>query len=252
MIHRLRVLPPALVAAVMFVMPAAAADVSHGQKPLDRTEIEKIVREYLVANPEVIMESLRAYETARRQQSEKEAQAALVKNREQLERNPAAPVAGNVNGDVTIVEFFDYQCGYCKRVIPAVQELLKTDPKVRYVFKEFPILGPESVVAAKAALAVWGIAPEKYLPFHVGLMQARGGLSEERIFEVGKTVGVDADRLRLAMADPRIEEELRRNLELGKAINVNGTPAFVVGGRLVPGAIDLDTMRELVAAARAG
>jgi protein-disulfide isomerase len=241
-----------LAAALICALPAAAAEPLAGPKAPDRAEIEKIVRDYIVANPEVILESLRAYEFARRQESEKEAQAALVSNREQLERNPAAPVAGNVNGDVTVVEFFDYQCGYCKRVIPTIQELLKTDPKVRYVFKEFPILGPESVVAAKAALAVWSIAPEKYLPFHVALMQSRGGLSEERIFEVGKSVGVDDGRLRTAMADPKIEEQLRRNLELGRAINVNGTPAFVIGGRLVPGAIDLETMRQLVAAARAG
>lgn len=227
-------------------VPAAAEAQS------ERGAVEAIVHDYIMAHPDVIIDSLRAYEAARRAEEEKGATEALAANRQMIERDPAAPFAGNAEGDVTVVEFFDYQCGYCKRAFPVVQEILKTDAKVRYVFKEFPILGPESVTAAKAALAVWTIAKDKYLAFHSSLMQLRGGLSEERIMEAAKGVGVDAGRLRTAMAEPAIEDTLRGNLELGRKINVNGTPAFIIGGRLVPGAMDLEHMRKEIAAARAG
>jgi protein-disulfide isomerase len=247
--ERIRVI--GLATAVAILAPATAGRAASDAGP-DRAAIEMIVREYILAHPDVILDSLRAYEAARRAEEEKGAAAALAASREAIERDPAAPVAGNPNGNVTVVEFFDYQCGYCKRVLPVMQELLKTDPNVRFVFKEFPILGPESVTAARAALAVWATARDKYVPFHTALMQSRGGLSEERIMETAKGVGLDVAKLRSAMAEPAIEETLQRNLEVGRAINVNGTPAFLIGGRLVPGALDLETMRRQIAQARAG
>lgn len=235
-----------LAAPVAIIPPAVAETIT------ERAAVEAIVREYILAHPDVILESVRAYEAARRAEEEKGAVAALAASRQEIERDPTSPVAGNPDGAVTVVEFFDYQCGYCKRVLPVVQELLKTDQKVRYVFKEFPILGPESVIAAKAALAVWTVAKDKYLPFHAALMQLRGGLNEDKIMAAAKDVGLDVDRLRAAMADPAIVQALNRNLELGRKINVNGTPAFIIGGRVIPGAIDLETMRKEIAAARAG
>lgn len=246
---RLRVIR--LATAVAILAPATAARAAGDTAP-DRAAIETIVREYILAHPDVILDSLRAYEAARRAEEEKGAAAALAASRDAIERDPAAPVAGNPNGNVTVVEFFDYQCGFCKRVLPVMQELLKTDLNVRYVFKEYPILGPESVTAAKAAIAVWQTAQDKYLAFHSALMQSRGGLSEEKILETAKGVGLDVGKLRTAMAEPAIEERIQRNLEIGRTINVNGTPAFLIGGRLVPGALDLETMRRQIAQARAG
>jgi len=153
---------------------------------------------------------------------------------------------------VTIVEFFDYQCPYCKRVFPAVQTLLKTDGNIRYVFKEFPILGPQSVVAARAALAAWKLDRDRYVPFHTALMQSRGRLSERKILDVAAEIGLDVERLRAAMADPGIDKVLARNAELARALDINGTPAFVIGEKVVPGAVDLETLTALVSQARGG
>lgn len=228
--------------------PAAAAEPPAAQ----RAEIEKIVREYLLNNPETIVEALQAYETRRHAAAAEASAAAIGPLRQELERDPAAPVAGNPKGGTTIVEFFDYRCGYCKRMVPTIQSLLKSDGDIRYVFREFPILGPESVTASKAALAVWKLAPEKYFPFHLSLMENRGALTEARVVELAQAQGIEPQRLRTAMADSAIEEHLRRTAELARKINVNGTPAFVIGGRLVPGAVELDSLKELIAAARAG
>lgn len=228
--------------------PAQAAELPAAQ----RSEIEQIVREYLLKNPETIVNALQAYEAQQNAAAEKASAAAIVTVRQELERDPAAPVAGNPKGGTTIVEFFDYRCGYCKRMVPTIQSLLKSDGDIRYVFREFPILGPESVTASKAALAVWKLAPEKYFPFHLALMENRGALTEARVLELAQAQGIEPQRLRTAMADSAIEEHLRRTAELARKINVNGTPAFVIGGRLVPGAVDLDTLKEMIAAARAG
>jgi protein-disulfide isomerase len=119
------------------------------------------------------------------------------------------------------------------------------------VFKEFPILGPDSVTASRAALAAWKIAPEKYLPFHLALMESRGEMNEARVLETGKKVGIDVDKLKAAMSDPAIKATIDRNVELARKLQINGTPAFIIGGQLVPGAVDLATLREMVATARA-
>ena len=228
--------------------PAHAAELPAAQ----RTEIEKIVREYLLKNPETIVDALQAYEARQGAAAEEASAAAIGPVRQELERDPGAPVAGNPKGGTTIVEFFDYRCGYCKRMLPTIQSLLKSDGDIRYVFRELPILGPESLTAAKAALAVWRLAPEKYFPFHVALMENRGALPEARVFELAQAQGIEPQRLRTAMADSAIEDHLRRTAELARKIGVNGTPALVIGGRLVPGAIELDSLKELITAARAG
>ena len=217
-----------------------------------RRDVENLIRDYLLNNPEVILESVRAYQAKREVQAEQSARAALAANRGQLDGDPMTPQAGNPKGDVTIVEFFDYNCGYCKRMIPALQELLATDKQVRYVFKEYPILRPDSETAARAALAVWKLAPDKYLPFHVALMSGRGELSEERIFKAAEPLGIDRAKLRATMDDPAVRDALRRNHELAQILNINGTPAFIVGDQLQPGAVDVAGLREMIAKARSG
>jgi protein-disulfide isomerase len=201
-------------------------------------------------NPDVLVEALTAYQARKEEAKSQEARSNLATYRSDITSDPATPFSGNPSGDVTVVEFFDYNCGYCKRMVPAIQELLQSDGKVRYVFKEFPILGPQSLVASKAALAVWKLAPEKHFAFHVALMGARGELSEERILGMAEKIGIDGARLRTAMEDPAIEQQIRRNLELGRLLDISGTPGFVIGERIVPGAIDLDTMRSMIADAR--
>ncbi len=172
----------------------------------------------------------------------------IIARRDELLNDPASPVGGNPDGDVTLVEFFDYQCPYCKKVLPSIQALLAEDRNLRYVFKEFPILGKASVFAARAALAAH--RQGKYLEFHMAVMPAKGKLTEARVMRLAKTAGLDTDRLRRDMADGTIDDSIRRNLELASALNVNGTPAFVIGDTVVPGAVDIDTLRSLIARER--
>ncbi len=240
---------PAAVHAAESSSPAAPSD-SDAMSPDQKAAFEQMIRVYILDHPEVVVESLQRWQEQQKAESDERAKAALAEHRELLENNPAVPVAGNAKGDVTIVEFFDYRCGYCKRVFPAIQELIETDGNIRYVFKEFPILGPDSMVASQAAQAVWFIDPDRYLDFHTELMGAKGPLNEDRVLDLAAKVGLDRAAVKKGMEDPRVAETLAGNLGLGRALGVNGTPAFVIGGQLVPGAIDLDAMKELVAEAR--
>jgi len=202
----------------------------------DRAAVEELVRRYILEHPEVIIESVKRFERRQQEAERAHQRAVLASLRADIENSPTSPVAGNPEGDVTVVEFFDYCCGFCKRVLPAIQELLRTDSGIRYVFKEFPVLGPDSVVAARAAIAAWNLDPEKYVAFHTDLMASRGALSEQRILQMAGRVGFEPAQLREAMKDPAVDVELQGNITLG--------------GRLVPGAIDLQQMRRLIAAAR--
>jgi protein-disulfide isomerase len=236
--------------AGLLAMPAAAA--SGTISPEQRQAIEAIIGEYITNNPDVVVNALQAYQVQLQREQQEQAEAALQEVEDELLRDPGTPVGGNPDGDVTIVEFFDYNCGYCKQVIPSIQTLLETDNDVRYVFKEFPILGPGSVMASRAALAVWNLEPEKYMPFHVAMMAHRGSLGEQQILEIADRVGIAPATLQAEMQNPEIEEQLRANIELGQRINVRGTPAFVINGEIVPGAVSLEALRELVSAAREG
>ena len=216
---------------------------------LDKDAIEGIVRDYLLRNPEVIEEAIGLLRA--KQQAEKQARsrAAIRENGEVLRAHPMSPVSGNADGDVTVVEFFDYQCGYCKRALPVMEALLETDANVRVVWKEFPILGPVSVFAARASMAAE--RQGRYLPFHLALMR-EPKLTEKKIFEIAGRTGLDMERLRQDMKDPAIGAYLDETQALARQLGIGGTPAFVVGDTLVPGIVDSARMKELVAAMRSG
>ena len=234
-----------LCAAVVAVGAAAAEEPFTPEKT---SAIEKIVREYILKNPEIIIEAARILRMRKETAARNQTRRTVLARRDELFNDPASPVGGNPQGDVTVVEFFDYQCPYCKRVLPSIQALLAEDGNLRYVFKEFPILGKASVFAARAALAAQ--RQGKYLEFHMAVMPAKGKLTEARVMRLAKTAGLDVDRLRRDMADGTIDDSIRRNLELASALNVNGTPAFVIGDTVVPGAVDIDTLRSLIARER--
>lgn len=238
-------------AALVFAGTASAA----GDGPLSSAQkdaVENIVREYLKENPEILVEAIRALRTKQEEAKRQQAQAALVAHSAALRNDPASPVGGNLNGDVTIVEFFDYRCGFCKRVFPAIMTLLGEDPNIRYVFKEFPILGPESEFASRAAQAVWFEDQNKYMPFHHALMGMKGNLTEARVLKEAEKIGIDTERLRTAMASPEVTSALQSNYALAKALGINGTPAFVIGDELVPGALDIAALKRLIVDARKG
>ncbi len=173
----------------------------------------------------------------------------IRENGEALRAHPMSPVSGNAEGDVTVVEFFDYQCGFCKRGLPTMEALLETDANVRVVWKEFPILGPVSVFAARASMAA--ARQGRYLPFHLALMK-EPELTEEKVLEIANRTGLEMGRLFQDMEDPAIQAYLDETRALAQQIGINGTPAFVIGGALVPGLVDAARMKDLVAAARSG
>ena len=215
----------------------------------DKDAIERIVRDYLLRNPEVIDEALGVLQARRQAEEQARVRVAIAENREALGAHPMSPVSGNADGDVTVVEFFDYQCGYCKRALRAMEDLLETDANVRVVWKEFPILGPVSVVAARAAMAAQ--RQGRYLALHLALMR-EPELTEQKVFEIANQTGLDMAQLRRDMEDPAIEAYLGEVRALARQLRIGGTPAFVVGDTLVPGAVDAAHMKELVAAARSG
>ena len=191
---------------------------------------------------------LEKFEQKQRAARDQASADALASRKDELYNHPMTPVTGNPKGDVTIVEFFDYQCGYCKRAMQTVLEVQKEDPSVRIVWKELPILGPASEFAARAAMAAK--RQDKYLDFHVAVMGNRGPLTPDTVFQLAKKAGINVDRLKRDMADPAIEKYLQDTLQLAQQLGINGTPGFVIGGKLVPGAIEKDQMKELIAEAR--
>lgn len=242
----------ALAAQLVFATPGSADDKAQTSmmSPKDRAAMEEVIRDYILKHPEVILESIRQMRAREEKEAHERSKEALGSHMQALTDNPDDPTGGNPKGDVTIVQFFDYHCGFCKRVLPVLEEVMKTDPNVRVVYKEFPILGEQSVTAAKAALAAWAIDKTKYAALHHALMNSRGDLTEDKVIRLAKESGYDPAAVRKGMAAPQIEKILNRNYELATALNINGTPAFVIGNHLVPGAIDLDNFRKLIAQAR--
>jgi len=206
------------------------------------------VRAYLLEHPEVIMEAVGRLEARNRAADDSEAQAALKAQADEVFRDPTSPVGGNPAGDVTMVEFFDYNCPYCRKVESAVRETIAGDAKLRVVYKEFPILGPNSVIAAKAALAANRQA--RYVAFHEALMQAKGVADEASALRIAGDLGLDVDRLKADMADATVQAALDRNLKLAQALRLAGTPGFVIGEQILRGTTDAATLRDLVDKAR--
>jgi len=234
----------ALALLVLTPAPSLAAEFT----PAQRQAIESMIRDYLTKNPEVMLDALQAAEDKIKADSRGKASAALATRRHEVFDDPDAPVAGNPKGDATLVEFFDYRCPYCKQVEPAIEALVAQDPKLRFVYKEFPVLGPESVTAARAALAAR--QQGKYDLLHRALMALKGQINEAAVFKVASSVGLDVERLKRDMAAPDIDRMLKANGKLAEALDIRGTPGFVIGDEIVPGAISLDALKQLIETAR--
>ena len=234
---------------VLAVGLCAAARAGEAPDAARRQEIETIVREYLRAHPEVVLEALQEMERREQERQRVQRVEAIRAHLAQLTQDPGSPVAGNPQGKVTVVEFFDYQCGYCKRQVAELKKLLQGDADVRLVYKDLPILGPPSVFAARAALAAR--KQGKHEALHEALMATKESLTEEIVLKVATESGLDIARLQKDMADPSVAEALERNFQLQRALNIEGTPALIVGTEFVPGAASVETLKVLVARARA-
>jgi len=217
-----------------------------------RAAVESIAKEYILQHPEVIQEALAELQKREQAAEAEQHQAAVKENAATIFSSPRQVVLGNPQGDVTMVEFFDYNCGYCKRALSDMVALLKSDPKLKVVLKEFPILGDGSTEAATVAIAVrmQDEGGKKYLEFHQKLLGGRGQADRAHALAAAREVGVDMARLERDMASPEVKATIDENLRLGQTIGIGGTPTYVVGKELIVGAIGFDGLKEKINAAR--
>ena len=216
--------------------------------PEQRETIETVLREYLLKNPAIIREASQALQQQEEREKQERAKAGLKTFNAEIYSDQDSPSVGNPKADVTVVVFFDYNCGYCKGTVPELEDLVKQDPALRLIYKEYPILGAQSLIAARAALAAH--RQGKYAEFHRALMVAKE-INLASIRATSVRLGLDYLKLRQDMDDPQVTEALKRNLNLANSLEINGTPGYIVGNRLIPGAIDPAALAQLVRDERA-
>ena len=244
-----RFIPLALAFALGATLgPAQAQSFS----PPQRTEIETIVREYLLAHPEVLQEAMAELEKRQQVAEAEKARSAVKNHSEALFNSPRQVVLGNPQGDVTFVEFFDYNCGYCKRALNDMVELMNKDPKLKIVLKEFPVLGPSSVEAAQVAVAVrmQDKTGKKYLDFHQKLLGGRGQVDKTKALAAARDAGLDMARIEKDIKSEEVSKTLEESMKLAEALGLNGTPSYVIGNDVVIGAVGLAALSQKVQAAR--
>jgi protein-disulfide isomerase len=245
----LRLLSPALFALALCAAPASAQTFSDGQ----RGEIETIIKNYLVTHPEVLEDAMAELNKRQAAADDEKHQTTIAQNSDAIFNSPRNVTLGNKSGDVTFVEFFDYNCGYCKRAMADMLDLMKSDPKLKVVLKEFPVLGEGSVEAAKVAIAVrMQDSGAKYLDFHQKLLGGRGQADKARAMAAAKDAGFDMARLEKDVASPEVRSTIEENFKLAEAMGMNGTPSYVIGKQVVVGAIGLDGLKEKIGLARCG
>jgi protein-disulfide isomerase len=243
-----------LAAAAVAITVLAAAEPARAQKFTDeqRREIGTIVRDYLMKNPEVLQEVIGELEKRQAVAEADKHKAAISTHREALFNSKRQVNLGNPQGDVTLVEFFDYNCGYCKRALADMLELLKSDQKLRFVLKEFPVLGPGSVEAAQVAVAVnmQDRTGKKYLDFHQKLLSGRGQIDKAKALAAAKDVGLDMARIEKDLQSGEVKATLEESVKLAEALGISGTPSYVVGESVIPGAVGAAALRQQIETAR--
>ncbi|MEM7430183.1 MAG: DsbA family protein [Pseudomonadota bacterium] len=246
--HRLFPSLTRFVVGLGVVMTLATGAWAQSFNDAQKLEMENIIREYLLKNPEILRDAFGELERRERVAKEEEARKGIVENKEILYNSKLSYVAGNKDGDVAMVEFFDYNCGFCKRAFGDVLAIMESDKNLKVVVKEFPILGEGSMFASRAAIA--SKAQNKYWEFHVALMQARGALDQAKVLEIAAGIGLDLAKLQQDMKAPNVEAEIKETYELASKLGVNGTPAFVIDNTLIPGAMGLPALQQQVATVR--
>jgi protein-disulfide isomerase len=248
--------PPAAMAPAATV-PAATSDAQNAPaaKPMastfsddQRHEIESIIKSYLVAHPEVLQDAMDALDKQQKQADADKAKTTIKAQNATIFNSPHQVVLGNPQGNVTMVEFFDYNCAYCKRALPDMMELLKTDSNLKFVLKEFPVLGPGSVEAAHVAVAarMQDSSGKKYIEFHQKLLGGRGPADKEHALAVAKEVGFDMPRLEKDMDSDEVKATIDEDMKIADALGVSGTPSYVIGDEVIVGAVGLDALRDKI------
>jgi protein-disulfide isomerase len=243
-------------AALAIALAACAAAPARAQTfaPDQRGEIEKIVREYLISHPEVLQEAMQELEKRQNAEDAEKHLAAIKDHAPAIFSSPRQVNLGNLQGDVTMVEFFDYNCAFCKRAMSDMLDLMKNDPKLKVVLKEFPVLGEGSMQAAQVAVAVrmQDKTGKKYLDFHTKLLSGRGPADKAHALAVAKDIGLDMGRLDKDIESPEVKATLEESFKLAEALGLNGTPSYVIGDDVVIGAVGIDALKEKVNNSRCG
>lgn len=233
--------PPVWLLAALAFWPGLAA----AEDKLTVPEIERIVREYLLREPEVIYQAIQELQARQRAAEEARQQAVIASSRDEIYRDARDPVAGKADGKVTLVEFFDYRCGYCRSMAGGLRKLIEGHGELRFVFKELPVLGPDSLVAAKAALAANRLDPARYPELHFALMQSKE-LTPEAVLSVAAGVGYDPAALAREMEAGWVTAHIESTRALAEKLGITGTPSFVLGDTVIPGAIDVGELASQV------
>lgn len=240
----------AAASVLVFALPAAAQTEQPRFDAEATQEIESIVHRYLVEHPEVLLEALDSLEAKRATEQMASQQTAIEEHGAQLFASPEGTVLGNPQGDVTVVEFFDYNCGYCKQALADMDALIAADPQIRFVLKEIPVLGPPSLAASRVSLAVREMAPERYAEFHRKLLGSRGVADEAAAIGVAEDLGIEIAELRVAMASPAVAEALAESNDLAEGLAINGTPTYVVANSILAGAVGSEALAAGIANVR--
>jgi protein-disulfide isomerase len=246
-----RLLVPVLALAVLGAPLSASAQ---SFTDTQRGDIEAIIKSYLVAHPEVLEEAMNELQKRQTAAETAKHEASIAQNAETIFNSPRGVLLGNKDGDVTFVEFFDYNCGYCKRAMADMLDLMKNDSKLKVVLKEFPVLSEGSIEAARVAVAVRMQDPtgKKYLDFHQKLLGGRGVADKVRAMAAAKDAGLDTARIEKDLASPEVKATLAENMKLAEEMGLNGTPSYVIGNQIVVGAVGLDGLKEKIGIARCG
>jgi len=242
---------PAVQAPAPVAVAPTPAATTNASAPVTRGEFTAMVRETLLNNPEIIMDAVKKMREKQEAETKKKAAEGLVKYKSDI-FDAESPSVGAKDADVTIVEFFDYHCGYCKHLLPVVTQAINEDKKVRFIFKEFPILSEDSVTAARAALAVNRVAKDKYFDFHQALMKSNVKFDEKMLLETAKKLGIDTAKLKAEMGKPEITAILDKNREIAGTLNISGTPALIMGDEIAPGAVSYEELKSMIQAVRSG
>ena len=234
----------AFAAAATLVAPPVRADEF---TPAQKQELGVFIRDYLVNNPDVLKEAIQALDKRDKATAEAEQQKVVASEAGPLFSSKYQATIGNPKGNATLVEFFDYNCHFCKGALPDVTKLMKDDPNLKIVLKDFPVLGPGSVEAAKVASAARNQLPgDKFWAFHSKLLASHGPVGKAEALAVAKELGLDMDKLAKDMESPEVKAELEEVMQLADALQINGTPTFVVGQDLVVGAVGYDQLKEKI------
>ena len=240
-----------VIAVALLVGPVSAAPASaQSFDEAQRGEIGEIVRDYLLANPELMIEVQEALEARQTAEQDERRRQIIASAADDLFRHPADPVLGNPAGDVTIVEFFDYNCGFCRRAMEDMSALIESDPNLRFVLKEFPILGEDSSGAHRVSLAFNRLMPQAYGAFHERLMGTPGRADTATAMEIALALGADEQALRTEMDNPANTRSVETSYLLAEALGISGTPSYVIGDEMVAGALGQALLREKIEQAR--